>query len=177
MAREHDFELVYVHFPLHPDTPAEGRALTDLFAGRESLLQDMMQRLDALFRQEGLPWAGDRRSMTYNSRLAQELAAWAVTQPDGERIHDALFRAYFVDGVNLADIDRLVELTERLDLPPAEARDVLEQRRFQEAVDRDWQRSRELGLGGVPAYVFGGRAVVGAQPYEVLELLVEAADG
>ena len=147
----------------------------DLFAGREALLRDMMSRLDALFRQEGLPWAGETRTMTYNSRLAQELAAWAVTQDGGDRIHDALFRAYFVDGVNLANVDLLVEIAGRLNLSTTEAREVLEQRSFRESVDEDWQRSTELGLRGVPAYVFGGRAVVGAQPYEVLDRLVTAA--
>jgi predicted DsbA family dithiol-disulfide isomerase len=51
----------------------------------------MKARMDA----EGLPYG--ERAMTYNSRLAQELGKWAVTQPSGEAIHDALFRAYFVE--------------------------------------------------------------------------------
>lgn len=164
-----------MHFPLHPETPPEGRALLDLFAGREALLQDMMQRLDGLFAEAGLPWAGETRTMTYNSRLAQELAAWAVNQPDGDGIHDALFKAYFVDSVNLADQDALVAVAETVGLPADGARQVLEQRSFRDAVDRDWQRSTRLGLRGVPAYVVGRRAVVGAQPYETLLQLVTEA--
>jgi predicted DsbA family dithiol-disulfide isomerase len=42
-------------------------------------------------------------------------------------------------------------------------------------VDRDWERSRALGITGVPTYVAGRQGVVGAQPYEVLVDLVTRA--
>lgn len=58
----------------------------------------------------GLPYG--ERTHTYNSRLAQELGAWADTQPGGEAIHDALYRAYFVDAVNISDVDALIEIAE-----------------------------------------------------------------
>ena len=122
---------------------------------------------------EGLAYG--ERTMTYSSRRAQELAAWAVTQPGGDAIHDALFRAYFVDGLNLADIDQLLKVASSLDLSAADASAVLSTRSFRAAVDADWQRSRELGVTGVPTYVCEGSGVVGAQPYEVLEQLVTAA--
>ena len=67
-------------------------------------------RMAKLMRAEGLPYG--ERTMTYNSRLAQELAKWAVTQPRGEAIHDSLFRAYFVDGLNIGRIDDLVRAAE-----------------------------------------------------------------
>jgi predicted DsbA family dithiol-disulfide isomerase len=51
------------------------------------------------------------------------------------------------------------------------------ERRFQAAVDADWQRSRDYGITGVPTFVANGRGVVGAQPYEILERLVVTAGG
>jgi predicted DsbA family dithiol-disulfide isomerase len=125
--------------------------------------------------QEGLPYG--QRTRTYNSRLAQELGKWADTQPDGARLHDALFRAYFVDNKNIGEIDTLVDIASSVGLPAAAARQVLETRQFQAAVDADWQRSRAFGITGVPTFVANGRGVVGAQPYEVLERLVLAAGG
>jgi predicted DsbA family dithiol-disulfide isomerase len=56
--------------------------------------------------EEGLPYA--QRTMTYNSRLAQELAKWAETQPDGAKMHDTMYRAYFVDGLNIALVENLM---------------------------------------------------------------------
>jgi predicted DsbA family dithiol-disulfide isomerase len=170
---KYQIDVEFTHFPLHPDTPVEGLTLAKLFAGRDFDLSAIKARMVRLMADEGLPY-GDR-TMTYNSRLAQELAKWAETRPGGGAIHDALFRAYFVDDRNIAFVDTLVEIVDQIGLPKNEAREVLESRRFQEAVDADWRRSRELGITGVPTFVAGNRAVVGAQTYEVLESLVVEA--
>ena len=173
LKKEHGVQVKFVHFPLHPDTPAEGKSLEELFAGRGFDIPKMQAQMRARMAAEGLPY-GDRK-MTYNSRLAQELGKWADTQPGGEAIHDALFRAYFVDGRNIGDPDVLVQIAESVGLEGAKAREVLVTRSFKDAVDADWQKSRTYGVTGVPTYVTGGRGVVGAQPYEVLEELVEGA--
>ncbi len=147
--------------------------LERLFAGRNIDLQAAKSRMADLMLEEGLPYG--ERTMTYNSRLAQELAKWAEGRAAGEGLHDALFRAYFVDGKNIATIENLVLIAERSGLAPAEAREVLKSRRCKSAVDADWRRSREMGITGVPTFVAGGHAAVGAQPYQALERLVVAA--
>ena len=167
-------KVEWVHFPLHPETPAEGRALADLFAGRsaeqrKAMHAQMKARMDA----EGLPYG--ERTMTYNSRLAQELGKWADTQPGGEALHDALFRAYFVDARDISQTAVLLQIATQVGLPPDGAREVLEKRTFKDAVDADWKLSREYGVTGVPTFVAGRQGVVGAQPYEVLEQLVREA--
>jgi predicted DsbA family dithiol-disulfide isomerase len=122
---------------------------------------------------EGLPYG--RRMHTYNSRLAQELGKWADTQLGGEALHDALYKAYFVDARNIGDTEILVELAQSVGLSGDEARAVLTERRFKDAVDADWAKSNRYGVTGVPTFVADRYGVVGAQPYEVLEQLVEKA--
>ena len=163
--------MKWVHFPLHPETPAQGIRIEELFAGRDIDMDAMYQQMRSLMDAEGLPY-GQRRH-TYNSRLAQELGKWADSQPG---IHDALYRAYFVDGRNIGDVDVLVEIAQSVGLPADEARDVLERRAYQAEVDADWARSRAIGITGVPTFVAGGYGVVGAQPYETLELLLRRAE-
>ena len=160
-----------MHFPLHPETPQEGQSLEALFAGRGVDLEAMYTRMKGLMDQEGLPYG--RRTHTYNSRLAQELGRWADTKEGGDALHDALYRAYFVDARNIGDTDVLLEIVGAAGLPVDEAREVLESRSFKTVVDEDWQRSRQLGVTGVPTFVAGGYGVVGAQPYEVLVQLME----
>ena len=160
-------------FPLHPETPAAGRSLEALFAGRGYDLEAMYQRMRGLMEQEGLPYG--RRTHTYNSRLAQELAKWADARPERDRLHVALYRAYFVDGRNIGDVAVLVELAESVGLPADEAREVLDQRTWSRAVDADWALSSRAGVTGVPTFDAGGRQVVGAQPEPVLRQLLEAA--
>src|SRR5205085_12505172 len=121
----------------------------------------------------GLPY--NRRSHTYNSRLAQELAKWADSKPGFEAIHSKLYQAYFVDGKNIGDPNVLVAIAETVGLPGDEARSVLDERTFKEAVDADWQKARRNGVTGVPTFVSSGHKVVGAQPYDVLVQLIQAA--
>ena len=161
-----------MHFPLHPDTPPEGRSLEELFRGRNVAVQAAHDRLYALMDAERLPHGP--RTHTYNSRLAQELAKWAEAKPGGDAIRDALFKAYFVDGRNISDSAVLADVARSVGLPAAEAGDVLRQRRFSAAVDRDWATSRDYGVTGVPTFVSGGYRVVGAQPYEALVQLLRA---
>ena len=86
LRQTYDIEPVLVHFPLHPDTPAEGREMAGFYKQRgldpEQMYQQMKARMDA----EGLPYG--RRTHTYNSRLAQELGKWADTQPGGGAASD-----------------------------------------------------------------------------------------
>lgn len=168
-------QVKWVHFPLHPNTPQAGRSLEEMFAGRGYDIPKMQAQMRARMEAEGLPYGN--RSMTYNSRLAQELGAWADTQPGGEAIHDALFRAYFVDGRNIGDVQTLVEIAVAVGLPAAGAREVLEKRTHRAAIDADWAKSRQCGVTGVPTFVIGNNGVVGAQPYEALEQLVQQARG
>jgi predicted DsbA family dithiol-disulfide isomerase len=155
-----------VHFPLHPDTPAEGRSLEELFRGRNVDVRAAHARLSALMGAEGLPYGP--RTHTYNSRLAQEVAKWADTKPGGEAIHDALFKAYFSDGRNIGDSAVLVDVARSVGLPAAEAAGVLEERRCSAGVDADWAKSRADGVTGVPTFISGRHRIVGAQPYETL---------
>ena len=167
---EHNVKVAWVHFPLHPDTPPEGRSLADLFAGRNVDRKAMHAQMKARMDAEGLPYG--ERTMTYNSRLAQELGKWADTRPGGEAFHDAMFRAYFVEARDISQPAVLLEIVEQVGLPAAGAREVLEKRTFKAAVDADWELSRRYGVTGVPTFVVGRQGVVGAQPYEALEALV-----
>jgi predicted DsbA family dithiol-disulfide isomerase len=171
--KDFDIRVKFVHFPLHPETPADGMTLEQLFGARGDM--DMRRRRNAEMKErmdaEGLPYG--ERTHTYNSRLAQELGTWADTQPGGEAIHDLVFKAYFVDNRNIGDIDVLVEIAGKAGLDAAEARKVLEERRFKEQVDEDWGKSRAYGITGVPTVVANGYGVAGAQPVDVLEEFLE----
>ena len=129
-----------------------------------------MEQLIHTAKELDLPFG--KREKTYNSRLAQELAKWAETQRGGEGVHDAMYRAYFVDGLNIALVDNLMTVVRQLGLSEDEAHDVLTSRRFRDAVDADWGRCRSLGVTAVPTFVVGNKGIVGAQPYEALETLV-----
>jgi len=127
----------------------------------------MLERLKKVADDLGLPWG--TRKMTFNSRLAQEMGKWAEEKGKGDGFHEAVFRGYFVEGKNIAKKDVLLGLAKKVGLPVKEAREILESRSFKEAVEEDWKLSMKWGVTAVPTFVIDGHAVVGAQPYDVLE--------
>ncbi len=134
-----------------------------------------MGRLQEVAAELGLPWG--RRTRTYNSRRAQELGKWAEALGKGDEFHKAVFRAYFADGRNIADISVLKGIIGTIGLDGRMAEQALAERTFKEAVDRDWEYSRTTGITAVPTFMIAGRLVVGAQPYQALLDLVRAAGG
>jgi predicted DsbA family dithiol-disulfide isomerase len=165
--KNYEIEVHWTAFPLHPEIPEDGVTIEELFARRPEEIEKIVARLKQVADELGLP-LGEQKKI-YNSRLAQELAKWAESNGQGHAFHEAVFRAYFVDGKNIGKVDELVSLTKSIGLAEKEARPVLELRTFKEAVDADWSRSHSLGITGVPTFVIGQQAIVGAQPYEVLE--------
>jgi len=167
LRKNYEIEIQWKAFPLHPDTPEEGLTLEELFAGRGKDIEKMMLRLKKVADELGLPLG--KRTKTYNSRLAQELAKWAECKNRGDEFHDGVFRAYFVDGKNIGQVDELAGLAQTVGLSPVEARIILQSRSFRGTVDADWVRSQQMGITAVPTFLIGREAVVGAQPHEVLE--------
>ena len=97
--------MVFTQFPLHPETPPEGKPRN----------MSGPSRVDAMLAQEGLPFT--ERKFSYNSRLSQELAKWAEREGRGDAFNDAVFRAYFVDAANIGEPEGLLQLVEEAGLP------------------------------------------------------------
>ncbi len=129
-------------------------------------------RMKVNMEREGLPFNAER-NMSYNSRLAQELATWAATKGKAEEVANALFRAYFVDVKNIGKVEVLAQLAEENELPKDEAAEVLLSRTYKDAVDEDWRRCAAFGVNAVPTFRAGKYLMVGAQPYEELKRLIE----
>lgn len=156
---------------MHPEIPVEGITLEELFRDRYVDVQSLKARLQQVAQDEGLPFGN--RSMTYNTRLAQETAKWAESQGLGEAFHMAVFRAYFADGTNIGDVSELVRLAVSVGLPAAQAEKITRSRSYGESVEKDWSRAGQLGIMAVPTFVLGGQTMVGAQAYPVLKEFVK----
>jgi predicted DsbA family dithiol-disulfide isomerase len=172
LRKNYEIEVHWIAFPLHPETPEDGFTLEELFAGRPIDIERVQTGLRQTADKLGLPF-GERKK-TYNSRLAQELAKWAESKGKGDPFHETLFRAYFVDGINIGKVNELVGLAKSVGLSEKEARSILELRIFKEVVDFDWLRSRALGIKAVPTFFVDERVIVGFPPFELLEQFVKS---
>ncbi|MCP4687871.1 MAG: hypothetical protein GY859_07455, partial [Desulfobacterales bacterium] len=142
----------------------------DLFAGQPVDIPAMISRLRETAADLGLPFGS--RGKSYNSRLAQELGKWAESRGRGDAFHDAVFRAYFVDNVNIAETPVLLAISTRVGLSSEEAREVLENRSFRKEVDLDWTRCHEKGIRAAPTFIMNDNRLVGARPHDILERFI-----
>jgi predicted DsbA family dithiol-disulfide isomerase len=162
--------VTWTAFPLHPNTPVEGLLLEELYAGRNIDIEQRTAEYRKVAQEEGLPFG--ERTRTYNTRLAQELGKWAEWKGKGGAFHMAVFRAYFAESENIAQIPVLKNIAISVNLPGDEAQDMMEKRTFQAWVDRDWARSLALRVRAVPTFVMNRLSLTGAYPYDVLEKFV-----
>jgi predicted DsbA family dithiol-disulfide isomerase len=167
LRKHYDLIVQWTAFPLHPDIPEDGLTLEELFAGRNLDFVQMKLRQREVALELGLPLGESKK--VYDSRLAQELSKWAESLGKGAEFHEAMFRAYYAEGINIGKSNELVRLAGSIGLPVDQAQAVLHTRSFKEAVDADWKRSTALGITAVPTFVVNNAKLVGAHSYEVLE--------
>mgnify|MGYP001294634737 CR=1 FL=1 len=89
---------------------------------------------------------------------------------------EALKKAHFTDGEEIADHAVLRRIGRDTGLPDAEVTELLDGDGYADEVRRDIEAARQIGIGGVPFFVFGGRlAVNGAQPVDVFRQALDQA--
>ncbi len=159
-------------FPLNPDIPESGLLLAKVVRQKELELETVTVNLRQVAKEKGLPFFVPEK--LYNTRLAQELGAWAESSGKGGAFHQAVFAAYYAEGRDISDPGVLAELAEAAGLSAKAAFDQMAHRRFRRTVDRDWRLSKEKNVIAAPSFFIQENRLVGAQPYERLQRFVEA---
>jgi predicted DsbA family dithiol-disulfide isomerase len=104
------------------------------------------------------------QTVVANTFDAHRLSHYAASQGKGDEMTERLFAAYFTDGRNVEDHDTLAELAIGVGLPGDEVKNVLASDRYAAEVRRDIDQAMQMGINGVPFFVFDGKyAVSGAQ--------------
>lgn len=105
-----------------------------------------------------------------NSFDAHRLIHYAASKGLQDQAEEALFHAHFMEGKNIAKADVLMEIAKSLGLDAAETLSILKSDDFAEGVRYDIYESQQLGVRGVPYFVFDRKyALSGAQPIDAFE--------
>ncbi|WP_114856897.1 DsbA family oxidoreductase [Azospirillum brasilense] len=178
-------ELRWQPFQLNPDMAPGGMErsayLAAKFGGTERARQIHLV-VEETAERDGLPLRLDRIRRTPNSFDGHRLIRIAARHGLGDRMADALFHAYFVDGLDIGDRDTLAATAAGLGFDFAEIKALLTGDAETSAVFNADATARQLGLQAVPCYIFNRRyALSGAQePASFLPLLdlgVEEQEG
>jgi len=158
-----DVDVVYRAFELDPTVPTgvESPPLVDYLArkfGDPSRVQAAHARLTTAGTELGIDfrWAGMRRANTFD---AHRLLTWALETDGAERqgaLKQALLRAYFTDGLDVADHTVLADLAGAAGLDRAAADELLASDRYAAEVRAEREEAHRNGIAAVPTFVVEG---------------------
>jgi len=178
-----NLEILWRPFFLNPDMPAEGldRAeyMARKFGGREraNRIYAGVTEAGAI---EGIPFRFDRMARSPNTIDSHRLIYLAGETGRQDDIVEALYRAYFLDGLDIGDMDVLADLAEAGGIARADALAYLQSGADRDVVVAADEKARSLGVNGVPCFIIDRKyAVSGAQLpevfYQVFELVKQEA--
>ena len=166
-------------FQLNPEMPATGmdrQTYLSLKFGGEARASQIYGVIADNGRREDIPFAFDRIERTPNTIDSHRLTRFAERAGKQDDVVEALFRAYFLDGLDIGDRDNLAGLAASCGLDGPSVSAYLASDRDNADVQAEDRRARRLGIDGVPCFIVNGRyALSGAQEPEAFAPIFELA--
>jgi predicted DsbA family dithiol-disulfide isomerase len=161
-----DVEIVYRSFELDPSVPpGEGPPLTEYLArkfGDTGRVRAAHTRLTDAGAELGIDfrWSQMRRANTFD---AHRLLAWALHTsgaPAQRTLKKALLRAYFTEGLEVADHEVLADLAAEAGLDRSSAAALLASDDEADFVRAEREEAYSNGINAVPTFVVEGQWVL-----------------
>jgi len=170
---EVEARIEWLPFQLNPDMPVAGVARAEYRRAKFGSVEKS-RALDARVAQEGagegIEFAFDRMQRTPNTVAAHRLIDVAQKQGRGDAVVDALFRAYFEEAKDIGDEAVLSGIAAQAGVtgwPEVQNK---------EEVNEKEERVRDLGISGVPTFIFNKESgLSGAYPPDLLAQAIREA--
>ncbi|WP_411170085.1 DsbA family oxidoreductase [Clostridium sp. MB05] len=167
-----EVEVIYRSFELNPSSPKHYEEdIHALIASKYGMsYEEAKLNNDNIIKQAatlGLTYNFDTLIPT-NSFDAHRMIHFANKYRKMEEMTEGLFKAYFTDSKDVSDYEILANIVASIGLDKEEALEVLNNNDYEESVRRDEKRGSQLGITGVPFFVFNDKfAVSGAQSTDI----------
>lgn len=159
-------------FQLNPAMPREGMDRMTYrsakFGSRERSLA-LDAKVEEVGRAEGVTFAHERIRRTPNTFDAHRLVSLAREEGAGDTVIEALFLAYFVEGVDIGDRRKLAQIGGSAGLDASNLGGRLESEEAVDTVRTEEERARRIGVNSVPFFLIEGKyGISGAQESKAL---------
>jgi len=176
-----EVEVSYHAYQLDPSLPPEGLPFNSVMEkkmGGAERLRPMLQRVTEAGANVGVTFHFDKVERMPNTVLAHRITA-LLPQEDEATWIEAVMKAYFEDGRDIAKLDVLLDIAAELGLDASEARKLLDNGEGQEDVEKDIAAAQGIGITGVPFFIIDNKyALSGAYPSaQFLEAFKKIAQG
>jgi len=175
--------LTWRSYELDPAAPQQHPGtLLDLLSRKYGVSAEqaaaMNARVSGLAREAGLEYHLEQ-ARPGNTFDAHRLLHYATSKGLGDQAMERVMQAYFAEALPVGDRAALARLAPDFGLTENEVLAMLESDAMADAVRTDEARAAELGISGVPFFVFDGKTgISGAQETAIfLEALQQAGGG
>ncbi len=176
---DYDLKINWCFVEIHPETPAEGQSVK-MFNYSEAHWDQLMTNLQRLADEEGISFSP--QTTTTNSRKALLLAEASKSLGADKfyPLHNRLFEAFFIDGLNIGDENVLRDIARECDIPD----DIIEQawsdphshgpaNSVPAPLLAYLQYAGAIQARSVPSYIFGTEMLSGALDRNALHQAAE----
>ncbi|WP_268230784.1 DsbA family oxidoreductase [Sphingobacterium sp. UT-1RO-CII-1] len=133
----------------------------------------MCDQVTEMAKEVGLKYDFEK-AVVANSFHSHELSHFAKQFDKQNQVEELLFKAFFEEGKNIDDLEVLKSIVLEVGLDVSAFQDSMEKGEFKEAVNQDINEAKEIGVRGVPFFVFNRKyAISGAQPVDVFKQTIE----
>jgi predicted DsbA family dithiol-disulfide isomerase len=169
--------VAWLPFQLNPELPEAGVDRADYVRRKFGhAAPQIYARVAGVGRSVGIAFAFEAIARQPNTVAAHQLIALAGPAGRQDQMVETLFRAYFLEGADLTQRATLAALAQRSGVDPARALACLDDPLQRQAVLDAQRDGRELGVEGVPLFLFNRRlALSGAHEPQVLQAAIEQA--
>ena len=170
-----EVEIEYKSYQLEPGAKYEPektylQAMIDRKNVSAEQMQQMMTQVDEMATAAGLNYNFDDMKLT-DTFPAHRVFQYAKEEDKEVEYFDKLYEAFFINGELISDADVLKRIGTEISLDANRIRGILENdREYNQEVVQDIQEASQVGVQGVPFFVFNNKyGVSGAQPIEAFE--------
>jgi predicted DsbA family dithiol-disulfide isomerase len=165
-----EFEVEYFPFELNPHMPEEGADFKEYLCrkyGSEAKYYELTEHIKRTAALEGLNFSLESQKKSPNTRNAHRMILLAREDGKQSEVADALFRAYFIEGVDLTKIENLVSIAADAGLDADRVELLLNSNTGKLEIEMAEKELSDLGITSVPLFIIENRiAISGAQPVE-----------
>ena len=175
-------EISFRPFFLDPTIPPAGLGRHEYMAAKfgEERLKTIHDPLIKAGKEDGVPYHFDKITRTPNTMDAHRLLRWAKIEGKQPEIAEALFMAYWSDGLDVGDHKVLADIAAAHGMSRENVLKALGTNQDKNEILAETQQAQQMGVTGVPTYIINRKyGVVGAQSAELLaeQIKKAAAEG
>jgi len=170
------FDIKHIPYQLNPNMPKEGISrdkYLEIKFGGKNYANPMYENMKLKAKESGMNFNLDKIQKTPNTVLSHLLIILSEKSNLQNEIKEKIYRSYFIDGLDIGDIDILLDIAKHNNIQENVFKDFINEKNIQN-INSQISTAKEKNIKGVPYFEIGKDFISGAQSPKQLEEAIKA---